>query len=307
MEIRNRLMVEEFALVLIEPNFTVVICHLVLYRNSHRSMVDGVSKQWNIFLGATNYQRISLLTQTGPWGSFGECSSECGGGYKMRRRKCDDPEPQNGGLDCSGCQWDYDVCNTHPCSEVKKMGSWTPWMVQLNGSTGDGGQLERRFRFSCKANVPDANSLRVSAKEETRICHTDGSCQRSGDGGDEAGWSDWGSWSQCSVECGGGQQFRTRTCERNNCDGTSKMARACNTHSCKGMNQWSVWLEFGSETKLSSVGVWSCWTDWSPCSVTCGLGKRSRTRDCMTPGKDGCEGLSTEFENCELPLCDCKF
>lgn len=53
-------------------------------------------------------------------------------------------------------------------------------------------------------------------------------------------------------------------------------------------------------------GVWSCWTDWSPCSVTCGLGKKSRTRDCLTAGKDGCEGLSTEFETCELPLCDCK-
>lgn len=152
-----------------------------------------------------------------------------------RRRKCDDPEPQNGGMDCAGCHMDYEVCNTQPCSEVKKMGSWTPWMVQVNGSTGDGGQLERRFRFSCKANVPDANSLKVAlAKEETRICHSDGSCQRSGDGGDEAGWSDWGTWSQCSVECGGGQQFRTRSCERGNCDGTSKMARACNTHSCKG-------------------------------------------------------------------------
>lgn len=55
------------------------------------------------------------------------------------------------------------------------------------------------------------------------------------------------------------------------------------------------------------LGVWSCWTDWSPCSVTCGLGKKSRTRDCLTAGKDGCEGLSTEFETCELPLCDCKF
>lgn len=130
---------------------------------------------------------------------------------------------------------DYEVCNTQPCNEVKKMGSWTPWMVQVNGSTGDGGQLERRFRFSCKANVPDANTLKVSlAKEETRVCHADGSCQRSGDGGDEAGWTDWGSWSQCSVECGGGQQFRIRTCERGSCDGTSKMARACNTHSCKG-------------------------------------------------------------------------
>lgn len=58
---------------------------------------------------------------------------------------------------------------------------------------------------------------------------------RSGEGGDEPGWSDWGVWGPCSEECGGGQQFRTRTCERGStCEGTGKMARACNTHSCKG-------------------------------------------------------------------------
>lgn len=59
--------------------------------------------------------------------------------------------------------------------------------------------------------------------------------RRSGDGAsDESGWSEWSPWSQCSVECGGGQQFRLRVCEKGNCDGTAKMARACNTHSCKG-------------------------------------------------------------------------
>lgn len=99
--------------------------------------------------------------------------------YKYRRRKCDDPAPQNGGMDCAGCHLDYEICNTHTCSETKKLGSWTPWMMQVNGSTGDGGHLERRFRFQCKANVPDSNNLKVSlAKEETRVCHTDGSCQR---------------------------------------------------------------------------------------------------------------------------------
>lgn len=58
---------------------------------------------------------------------------------------------------------------------------------------------------------------------------------RSGEGSnDELGWSDWSSWTTCSAECGGGQQFRTRHCEKNNCNGDGKMARACNTHSCKG-------------------------------------------------------------------------
>lgn len=97
----------------------------------------------------------------------------------FRRRKCDDPIAQNGGLDCPGCHMDYEICNTHTCAEVKKSGSWTPWMIQVNGSTGDGGQLERRFRFSCKANIADSNNLKVALdKEQTRVCHADGSCQR---------------------------------------------------------------------------------------------------------------------------------
>lgn len=177
------------------------------------------------------------------------------------RRECDDPSPQNGGTECSGCHLDFEVCNAHPCAEVKKTGPWTPWMIQVNGSTLNGGQLERRFRYSCKANVADANWVRIALdKEQTRICQGDGSCQRfvrhtqlniffsftnlmlffsilhrSGEGAnDEMGWGEWGTWSTCSIECGGGQQFRTRLCEKSSCDGTGKMARACNTHSCKG-------------------------------------------------------------------------
>lgn len=171
----------------------------------------------------------------GPWGQWSECSAQCGGGYRHRRRKCDDPAPQNGGLDCAGCNIDYEVCNPQQCAEVKKMGPWTPWLVQYNATTTDGGHLEKRFRFSCKSGGSDANNLKILlAKEETRICSIDGSCQRSGESGEDLGWSDWGQWSRCSVECGGGQQSRTRTCERGNCEGTGKMARACNTHSCKG-------------------------------------------------------------------------
>lgn len=103
---------------------------------------------------------------------------------------------------------------------------------------------------------------------------------RSGDAVD--GWGAWGQWSQCSASCGGGQQFRTRQCERGDCDGPAKSARACNTHPCQDQ--------------------WGCWTDWSPCSVSCGVGKRTRTRDCLSQGE--CEGDPVQFEVCEMPSCD---
>lgn len=170
----------------------------------------------------------------GPWGGWSECTAMCGGGYRFRRRKCDDPAPQNGGLECSGADVDYEVCGVHACPEVKRMSPWTPWLN--NGTTADGGHLEKRFRFACRTNSPDANNVKVTmSKEETRVCQADGSCLRGGqDGSDEYGWSDWSTWSACSAECGGGQQYRTRSCDRKGCDGNDKMARACNTHSCRG-------------------------------------------------------------------------
>lgn len=170
----------------------------------------------------------------GPWSSWSECSAMCGGGFRFRRRKCDDPRPQNGGMECIGCDMDYEICNQQQCAEIKKMSSWTPWLS--NGTTADGGHLEKRFRFSCRAVTTDTNNVKVTmAKEEARVCQADGACLRGNyDSMDDFGWSDWGTWSACSVACGGGQQYRTRTCEKHNCTGNDKMARACNTHPCKG-------------------------------------------------------------------------
>lgn len=102
--------------------------------------------------------------------------------------------------------------------------------MMVNGSMGDGGHMERRFRFACRAAVPDAGAVKVVLdREQTRVCQTDGLCQK-----EEMGWSEWGEWSACTAKCDGGQQFRQRQCEKGGCEGTGKMARACNTHSCKG-------------------------------------------------------------------------
>lgn len=231
--------------------------------------------------------------QWGPWGIWSDCSAACGTGFRHRRRKCDDPEPQNGGMECPGCHIEYDTCNVQACSDTRKLGQWTPWLISANGTSTESGHIEKRFRFSCKAPVVDPALIKVVlAKEESRVCFADGSCQRSGDIADDGGWSEWSNWSPCSASCGGGQQYRTRVCERNDCEGNSKMARACNIQACRG--------------------EWGCWTDWSPCSVSCGTGKRSRSRDCMSMAGNevddsDCEGLNIQYETCEMPSCDSKF
>nr|KAG5685999.1 hypothetical protein BaRGS_028332 [Batillaria attramentaria] len=54
-------------------------------------------------------------------------------------------------------------------------------------------------------------------------------------------------------------------------------------------------------------GGWSCWTDWGPCSVTCGKGTRTRTRTCDNPppssGGADCVGSATETSPCHLQSC----
>lgn len=229
----------------------------------------------------------------GPWGDWSECSASCGGGHRFRTRRCDDPQPQHGGNDCAGCNLDYGQCNMQACPEVQKIGPWTPWLQQISNTTSNGEHLEKRFRYVCKFNGSDASSAKVyKAKEENRQCFADGTCHRVGDDND-LGFSDWSSWDACTVSCGGGQQYRTRVCERNSCEGTTKMARACNTQPCEGF-----------------TAQWSCWTDWSPCSVSCGVGKKTRTRRCLSTSvasySNNCEGSSVEYEPCEMPTCDCK-
>ncbi|XP_009290835.1 adhesion G protein-coupled receptor B1 isoform X13 [Danio rerio] len=58
------------------------------------------------------------------------------------------------------------------------------------------------------------------------------------------GWSGWGNWAECSSECGGGVQKRTRNCqsppdEAYLCEGVLEEGRPCNAQPCIGYRQYS--------------------------------------------------------------------
>ena len=57
----------------------------------------------------------------------------------------------------------------------------------------------------------------------------------------DGGWSEYGNWSECSDDCGGGIQIRTRTCDKPapanggaDCVGGASQAQSCNSHTCTG-------------------------------------------------------------------------
>jgi len=52
-------------------------------------------------------------------------------------------------------------------------------------------------------------------------------------------------------------------------------------------------------------GVWTEWSEWSECSVTCGGGVRSQTRECVPPMYGGrwCEGHNVTYDECNPNAC----
>ncbi len=62
---------------------------------------------------------------------------------------------------------------------------------------------------------------------------------------------------------------------------------------------------------LKVNAYWSTWSSWTPCSVTCGAGARTRIRTCNDPppsssqygNGDTCPNNPTDFASCIMPRC----
>ncbi|XP_063687572.1 uncharacterized protein LOC134820861 isoform X3 [Bolinopsis microptera] len=104
------------------------------------------------------------------------------------------------------------------------------------------------------------------------------------------GLTDWSAWSDCTVSCGSGTKTRTRTCTSpepshsgRTCSGDLEDTRSCANKPC------------------AVDGGYSAWDEWTPCSETCGLGKRTRNKTCTNPapahgGKDCTSGETVNHE-----------
>uniref|UniRef100_A0A672IER4 Semaphorin-2A n=1 Tax=Salarias fasciatus TaxID=181472 RepID=A0A672IER4_SALFA len=239
------------------------------------------------------------------WGPWAHCSADCGGGVHSRTRTCEN------GNTCPGCAMEYKTCNLEACPEVRRNTPWTPWMP-VNVSQ-DGARQEQRFRYTCRALLPDPQQLQLGKKKlETRFCPNDGTgaCQTDSlvedlvktSGGRTAAqppgarWGSWETWSACSQQCSRGFRTRKRSCStaegRTNpgaCVGSPVEYQDCNAQPCP-------------------AAPGPCWSSWSQCSSSCGGGHYQRTRTCSSPppanGGDICIGLHTEEALCNTHTCE---
>ncbi|XP_071325001.1 adhesion G protein-coupled receptor B1 [Trachinotus anak] len=141
------------------------------------------------------------------------------------------------------------------------------------------------------------------------------------DGEINGGWSGWGQWAQCSSECGGGIQTRTRTCqsppeESYLCEGVLEEGRPCNSQPCTGKGRHLSRSQSlrsvdsrkrddvdkprsGQQSPQTDSASGEEWSAWSVCSATCGEGWQSRTRFCVSSSySTQCSGPLREQRPC---------
>uniref|UniRef100_A0A915PU21 Peptidase M12B domain-containing protein n=1 Tax=Setaria digitata TaxID=48799 RepID=A0A915PU21_9BILA len=243
------------------------------------------------------------------WSEWSECSVSCGkDGKQQRKRICQKQE-------CSGESTNFRPCipETAPCWEAVMWNEWS----ECNVTCGDGYQTRTQI---CVKGQNCSNVLR-----EERYCNQ-GKC---------SAWYEWELWSPCSSTCGNGQRSRKRQCrELDGCEGEGAQIEPCQDKTCV-LETWGDWLpcsvscglgfqlrerlcngslcgssqkqartcnEKNCDENVTLLQLWSEWTDWLPCSASCGEGVQLRVRKCIT---DDCpkSNLAVDQRRCVLRPC----
>jgi len=277
------------------------------------------------------------------WQSYGNCSKTCGGGFKERKRIKAKEKAFNGD-DCVGNATEKDVCNPGGCPVDCALGEWQEWSTCSKEC--DGGAKTRKRNVTQFAKF--AGNECVGVKEETKPCNTQGcphdckygdwsawpNCTKTCGGGQmvrtrqvtqngenggticqekledsqecnsikcpvDCVWKEWNPWSPCSSTCEGGMHNRTRNQTKavgsgKACDETEKPSeeQPCNAE-----------VKCPIDCKLME------WDPWQTCSVTCGQGKRKRTRiiqEGQYNGKPCSDNSSEEEVSCYGVQVDCN-
>ena len=279
-------------------------------------------------------EKINCNTETCPrwtkWRNWSDCSHTCGGGSQSRTRNCFQNRRRVSKYKCSGEPKEIKACNLHSCPSWSTWGNWRQW------SQSCGKRKRVKYRECYYQNQKTRRSMcdgkRYKIEENNIQCPE---------------WDSWSDWTPCSKSCGSGLKFRKRNCYQNGaavdsaaCSGDDTLRKYCNFHDCPSWKNWSPWTgwsqscgnmtrtqtrpclynnNYVEDKKCSGPSIkhaqrfikcpsWDNWESWNPCSVSCGTGRKSRSRKCLFQNfirsASLCEeGSDKESENCSEESC----
>eukprot|EP00434_Breviolum_minutum_P022929 symbB.v1.2.020228.t1/scaffold1690.1/size105730/2 len=193
---------------------------------------------------------------------------------------------------CSSFQVDVLECPYQSCETCEPteclFGAWSEW------SDASCTQLCERHRVISRMNEcggEPCNGPLIGTMHCRKDCEDAVDCI----------FDEWTNWDASTCEGGRGQKMRSRNV---------KQAAVNGGQPCVGPTQETGPCDEPIEDIDCELSEWQ---DWTPCSVTCGLGYHNRQRIVATP-KSGfgnpCEGALTMVDDCRMKMCpsqDCEW
>lgn len=176
-------------------------------------------------------------TQWLTWESWSTCSATCGVGTIVRRRgcvrqlttqQCQQVQTQS----CTNGPCDTGTVRTTPSSKSTVWKQWEAW-TPCSLTCGLGYQTRRR---TC--NSPNLTGSRDCVDFESQTC-MDRTCPFITTTRATGQFTNWGRWTTCTRQCGGGTRSRRRFCAGGaQCQGDRQQVSSCNNFPCS--NQPSI-------------------------------------------------------------------
>ena len=217
------------------------------------------------------------------WSAWDTCTKSCGSGSQGRTRNVNTTD-QNGGVSCSTEVSQNRSCNTQDCPVDCVVSDWGANST-CSQSCGGGSKIRHRTITTQAAH----GGVACPALNETHPCNEQ-PCPV------DCVVSAFNDWTPCTKSCGSGTQTRSSSVTTSPADGGAAcpaldQVRPCETHPCP------------------VDCVVSNWGAYSPCTVTCSTGTRTRSRSVITNAQHGgvqCGNL-TEVGACDAGPCpvDC--